>query len=187
LPFPSPPSGLCLPGTRQVRLYITRILCKLVGGYEKPYAANAATALKRHTARVLSRRQGYGSFAASHLPPPGKPFGVNFLPNSTLNPALIIQPAVLFFPSGLSAGAGNASCPGQVSAAVIYCLIFPILIAPQSPCRRVIWTLGPCTKRFKKTIRNGAIPPAGPQGLPEKNNKFDITISVIYNFIRHSE
>ena len=76
LPFTSPLSGLCLPGTRQVRLYITGVLCKLARANDEPHAATAATALKRHTARVLSRWQGSGSFAASHLPPPGKPFGL---------------------------------------------------------------------------------------------------------------
>jgi len=42
-----------------------KTLCKLARGNDEPHAANAATALKRHTARVLSRCQGSGSFAAS--------------------------------------------------------------------------------------------------------------------------
>ena len=42
-----------------------KTLCKLARGNDEPHAANAATALKRHTARVLSRWQRSGSFAAS--------------------------------------------------------------------------------------------------------------------------
>ena len=42
-----------------------KTLCKLARGNDEPHAANAATTLKRHTARVLSRWQGSGSFAAS--------------------------------------------------------------------------------------------------------------------------
>jgi hypothetical protein len=42
-----------------------KTLCKLARANDEPHAANAATALKRHPARVLSRCQGSGSFAAS--------------------------------------------------------------------------------------------------------------------------
>ena len=42
-----------------------KTLCKLARANDEPHAANAATALKRHPARVLSRWQRSGSSAAS--------------------------------------------------------------------------------------------------------------------------
>ena len=74
-----------------------KTLCKLARGNDEPHAANAATALKRHTARVLSRWQRSGSFAASTL--------------ATSRKALAGFPQVAAMPS----------CPGQVSAIVTYC------------------------------------------------------------------
>ncbi len=70
MPFTARPYGLCLPGARQGRLYITGMLCKLplaktqarrrLGGARPTQFPKPAHA----SCRVS---QGFGSFAASHL------------------------------------------------------------------------------------------------------------------------
>jgi len=100
-----------------------KTLCKLARGNDEPNAANAATALKRHPARVLSRWQGSGSFAAS-------------------TPATSRK--------ALRASAGR--CNAQLPRPGLYCLSFiviaPSLLRHQAKSRRVIWTLWPCAKRY---------------------------------------
>ena len=93
-------------------------LCKLARGNDEPNAANAATALKRHPARVLSKWQGSGSYAASRK-------------------AL-----------RASAGRCNAHLPRPSLYCLSFIVIIPSLLLHQAKSRRVIWTLRPCAKRF---------------------------------------
>ena len=100
-----------------------KTLCKLARGNDEPHAANAATALKRHTARVLSRWQGSGSFAAS-------------------------TPATSRKALRASAGRCNAHLPRPSLYCLSFIVIIPSLLLHQAKSRRVIWTLRPCAKRF---------------------------------------
>jgi hypothetical protein len=125
-----------------------KTLCKLARGNDEPHAANAATALKRHTARVLSRCQGSGSFAASTPATSRKALRVYFpsplSPRSSSNLSTIYP--VLPSP-GFRRSLQCPAAPARSLPFVIYCHR-PSLVAPQRKSRRVIWTLGPCTKRF---------------------------------------
>jgi hypothetical protein len=124
LPFTSPLSGLCLPGARQVRLYITGVLCKLARGNDEPHAAIAPTALRRHTTSVLS------SWAA-------------------LRQLRRLAPAQLpESPCGLSAGRNNARLPGRVCQ-FLSSASFIRSSAPTSPiiaAQSGHWVV--CRKRF---------------------------------------
>ncbi len=74
-----------------------KTLCKLARANDEPHAATAATALKMaHGPRPVEVPDVPAASPPPHLPPPGKPFGL---------------PQV----------AAMSSCPGQVSAIVIYC------------------------------------------------------------------
>ena len=99
-----------------------KTLCKLARANDEPHAANAATALKRHTPRVLSRWQGSGSFAAS-------------------------TPATSRKALRASAGRCNVQLP-RPGLYRCHLLSFFQLCAFHCLSRRVIWTLGPCAKRF---------------------------------------
>ena len=99
-----------------------KTLCKLARANDEPHAANAATALKWHTARVLSRWQRSGSFAVST--------------SATSRKAL-----------RASAGRCNVQLP-RPGLYRCHLLSFFQLCAFHCLSRRVIWTLGPCAKRF---------------------------------------
>ena len=99
-----------------------KTLCKLARGNDETYAASAATALKRHTARVLSRWQRSGSFAAS-------------------------TPATSRKALRASAGRCNAHLPRPSLYCLSFIVIVPSLLRRQVKSRRVIWTLRPCAKR----------------------------------------
>ena len=99
-----------------------KTLCKLARANDEPHAANAATAIKRHTPRVLSRWQGSGSFAAS-------------------------TPATSRKALRASAGRCNVQLP-RPGLCCCHLLSFFRFFAPHCLSRRVSWTLGPCAKRF---------------------------------------
>jgi len=125
----STPPGLCIAPLRPLPAgspagpaLHNKTLCKLARGNDEPHAANAATALERHTPRVLSRCQGSGSFAAS-------------------------TPATSRKALRASAGRCNAHLPRP---SLYYChlLSFFRLFAHHCLSRRVIWTLCPCAKQY---------------------------------------
>jgi len=92
--------------------------------------------------------------------------------------------AVRFFPSELSAGAGNASCPGQASSACHLLPFFKLYCAskPQSPRhldigavhQTVLKKLSEMAQSLPKPRRasvenatDGKFPTVGPHGPPE--------------------
>ena len=70
MPFTARPYGLCLPGARQGRLYITGMLCKLPLAKTQPRRrldGARPTQLPKPAHASCRVSQGFGSFAASHL------------------------------------------------------------------------------------------------------------------------
>ena len=117
-----------------------KTLCKLARGNDEPHAANAATALKRHTPRVLSRWQGSGSFAAS-------------------------TPATSRKALRASAGRCNAHLPRPG----LYCLSFIVILptfcasVPQSP--RHLDIVSVCQPVLKELYKMAQSLPPAPRGL----------------------
>jgi len=93
LPFTSPLSGLCLPGTRQVRLYITGVLCKLARGNDEPHAAIAPTALvTAHDQRPVELGRASAALPPRTCPAPGKPLRAFRRRNNARLPGRVVIP-----------------------------------------------------------------------------------------------
>jgi len=121
-----------------------KTLCKLARANDEPHAAIAATALKRHPARVLSRWQRSGSSAAS-------------------------TPATSRKALRASAGRCNAHLPRPG----LYCLSFIVILptfcasVPQSP--RHLDIVSVCQPVLKELYKMAQSLPPAPRGLLRKN------------------
>ena len=120
-----------------------KTLCKLARADAAPNAAKAATALKRHTTRVL-------------------------LTWAALRQLRRLAPAQLSeSPCGLSAGRNNARLPGRVPISY-HPLALSDSLRYQSFHRRTAGHWVACRKRFQTgdfKKQDGAIPPPAPRGL----------------------
>ena len=121
-----------------------KTLCKLARGNDEPHAANAATALKRHTARVLSRWQRSGSFAAS-------------------------TPATSRKALRASAGRCNVQLPRPGLCCLSFIVILPTFCASLSQSPRHLNIGAVCQTVLKELYKMAQSLPPAPRGLQISN------------------